>query len=985
MKLNGVTVESGYLVIHTNDGIRRQSMKWRGVEQLRAKALSLVGKNIRTTTSGTWDPSIWFATIDEVRSAPPSTHLPGPAVVPETVLPMITTLKMNIQNAPAVSVTQKNFVAMDISALILEAESGDMEAQFALAQRYDKGEGTSRSILKAMAWYQQAAEQGHKASLQVLNGEASDVISSSGNLVKSVGLVTKIFGPPGTGKTTTLLKHVKDALESGVPPDQIGYFSFTNKATEEAKDRMVKGFPQYAVETDFPYFQTLHSLANQALRTRVNLLSEDQALEFDKDVLIDRPMMREGDESSRVVRVKHPILDAATTARSIKQPFAEYLQSMPTSQRWTLNKWLGHRYSQWENPFQTTAIARFSEYLVRFEKYKDSLGVIDYADMLERAMDQSENLPQFELLIVDEAQDLTPIQWDIVRVLISRAKVTYVAGDDDQAICESFGARASEFVAFESNQDDVVLNESHRVPPGVHGKLPPLVERLNQRFPFRKDKSWMPKRSGHQGLVTHVESESKLLEEVLLWNRPQQNKSFLLMFPTNASLNRFSDLLRHNLIDHYAANELIGAQPSNLRLQTIWGAKGGEADYAALVQSSDMDRKMLKEDPRLEYVAVTRAMEVFYYVGFPMPALKKVPELSAISPLEKTATSPLSTDSVDRFADKFRRSGAQKGVINMESPLSATPKLLPSPFLLSSVVLAGFDEGLAAANKGDFATALGEWAPIAEQGNSAAQFNLGYIFHEGLGVSQDFAEAIKWFRLAANQGEVAALRNIGYMYKAGQGVTQDFREAEKWLRLAADKGYAKAQLDLGRMYDKEAERLYRLAAEQGDSDAQVELGWRLGGPVDIEAVKWFRMAAEQGDWLAQVLLGFMYEEGTTLQKNNILAYALYNISAANYPSEPNLAAESRDQLSLTMSAMATEFAQNLSREMNKSGNLLKELDKHAKDPNVIDLGEKKLPSVSKPTVTRDRSWERQAASLYFDGNSSLMSDSEFEMIHGYER
>jgi hypothetical protein len=169
----------------------------------------------------------------------------------------------------------------------------------------------------------------------------------------------------------------------------------------------------------------------------------------------------------------------------------------------------------------------------------------------------------------------------------------------------------------------------------------------------------MPKSSDHQGMVIYLESESKLLEEILLWNRPKQEKSFLVMFPTNASLKRISDLLRHSLIDHYAANELFGVQPSNLRLQTIWGAKGGEADYAALVQSSEMDRKMLIEDARLEYVAVTRAKEIFYYVGFQMPVLKKAPELSAIS-LEKTATPSLSTDSVDRLADKFRRSSAQK-------------------------------------------------------------------------------------------------------------------------------------------------------------------------------------------------------------------------------------------------------------------------------------------------------------------------------------
>jgi ATP-dependent exoDNAse (exonuclease V) beta subunit len=89
-----------------------------------------------------------------------------------------------------------------------------------------------------------------------------------------------------------------------------------------------------------------------------------------------------------------------------------------------------------------------------------------------------------------------------------------------------------------------------------------------------------------------------------------------MMFPTNGSLQAFSQSLLGRGIGHFAANELMGGTPTNLRLLTIWAAKGGESEFAALVKSSNMDEKMLAEDPRLEYVAVTRAKEKFYYVGF---------------------------------------------------------------------------------------------------------------------------------------------------------------------------------------------------------------------------------------------------------------------------------------------------------------------------------------------------------------------------------
>ena len=111
-----------------------------------------------------------------------------------------------------------------------------------------------------------------------------------------------------------------------------------------------------------------------------------------------------------------------------------------------------------------------------------------------------------------------------------------------------------------------------------------------------------------------------------------------------------------------------------------------------------------------------------------------------------------------------------------------------------------YDAGLAAAQSGDFATALREWTPLAEQGDARAQYNLGIMYGKGDGVPQDDAEAVKWYRLAAEQGLAVAQFNLGVMYNFGKGVPQDGAEAVKWFRLAAEQGYAKAQFNLGYMY-----------------------------------------------------------------------------------------------------------------------------------------------------------------------------------------
>ena len=65
---------------------------------------------------------------------------------------------------------------------------------------------------------------------------------------------------------------------------------------------------------------------------------------------------------------------------------------------------------------------------------------------------------------------------------------------------------------------------------------------------------------------------------------------------------------------------------------------------------------------------------------------------------------------------------------------------------------ADYQKGLTAAQSGDFATALREWTPLAEQGNASAQFNLDIMYEKGEGVPQDYKTAVKWFRLAVKQG-----------------------------------------------------------------------------------------------------------------------------------------------------------------------------------------------------------------------------------------
>lgn len=108
--------------------------------------------------------------------------------------------------------------------------------------------------------------------------------------------------------------------------------------------------------------------------------------------------------------------------------------------------------------------------------------------------------------------------------------------------------------------------------------------------------------------------------------------------------------------------------------------------------------------------------------------------------------------------------------------------------LAGTVSAQDFDKGRDAFEAGDYATALQEWRPLAEQGNANAQNQLGVMYHFARGVPQDYAEAAQWLRLAAEQGNAAAQFNLGLMYSLGRGVLQDNVLALMWWNIAGANG-----------------------------------------------------------------------------------------------------------------------------------------------------------------------------------------------------
>jgi thymidine kinase len=221
--------------------------------------------------------------------------------------------------------------------------------------------------------------------------------------------IHKIFGPPGSGKTTYLLNLVEQELESGVPSRSIGYFAFTRKAANEARDRAIAKFNELNAETDFPWFRTLHSLAYRCLRVSNNeIMKPEHYREFARQAGLDMSVST-GDEEF-VVQTDNPILNEINLARIRGVDLKTHYNNSRIPIEWF-----------------------HFEYVERaYRHYKYSNNLMDFTDLLEQIVQEPDYLPKLETVIIDEAQDLSRLQWQMVYALAERSNNVYIAGDDDQ-------------------------------------------------------------------------------------------------------------------------------------------------------------------------------------------------------------------------------------------------------------------------------------------------------------------------------------------------------------------------------------------------------------------------------------------------------------------------------------------------------------------------------------------------------------------------
>jgi TPR repeat protein len=203
---------------------------------------------------------------------------------------------------------------------------------------------------------------------------------------------------------------------------------------------------------------------------------------------------------------------------------------------------------------------------------------------------------------------------------------------------------------------------------------------------------------------------------------------------------------------------------------------------------------------------------------------------------------------------------------------------------IAAPALADTSAGLEAFKNGDYQRAYREWKAAADAGQAEAEFDLGVLYAQGLGVRRDLTTAANWYRKSARQGNAEAEFALGQMYSRGWGVPRDEADALRWFQMANSVDSSGAPTDWTRVEgygmpqdQRQAAYWYRQAADQGHPEAQFNLArlYASGQGVkrdEEQAARWVSAAAAQGYAPAQANLGERFAAGNGVAQNHRRAY-----------------------------------------------------------------------------------------------------------------
>lgn len=315
------------------------------------------------------------------------------------------------------------------------------------------------------------------------------------------------YGPPGTGKTTYLLNLLEELLKK-YSPQEIAYVSYTRKGSYEGRDRALERFNY--TEEDFPYFRTLHSIAFRQLNvSRGNMISRSYYKAFSEKM----GMKFTGfyTEDFRNDDDKYLFFDILQ--RNNPKAAKRFILDMDIDKL----RFVQHNY----------------------DRFKKHMNIYDFTDLLEIYVRDGKTLP-VKVAIIDEAQDLTTLQWKMIWKAFSECEEVHIAGDDDQAIYEWSGADVEYFLNIKGSSE--ILRKSYRLPDNVLNFSKSITNQIHKRV--KKDYHG----TGKEGRINFMADIDEL--------NINEEETYLMLSRNNWFLQEFEKYCRERGIIYRKKGEL---------------------------------------------------------------------------------------------------------------------------------------------------------------------------------------------------------------------------------------------------------------------------------------------------------------------------------------------------------------------------------------------------------------------------------------------
>tara|TARA_R110000824_G_scaffold52675_3_gene146002 strand:- start:2397 stop:3914 length:1518 start_codon:yes stop_codon:yes gene_type:complete len=314
-----------------------------------------------------------------------------------------------------------------------------------------------------------------------------------------------IFGPPGTGKTTRLLNIADEYLKGSYKPNEICFVSFTRKAAYEARDRAIEKFN--LDKSDLPYFRTLHSLAWEALG------------------MLPAQMINNSDKTNiaKELGLFFSLRDFYTLPEEINIIGSTKGDRLMMTEQLARSKMIDLK-TEWNNTeYEDIPWEEMEQFWEYYSRYKFEKGKMDFIDMISNFNKVAPELDH-KILIVDEVQDLTQVQWGMIDVLSETAEYTYIAGDDDQAIYRWSGADVYTLQNIPGKRE--ILTQSYRCPEKVWD----LASKIISKVKHRVAKDWKPRLE--EGTVEYIDE---------IWRLDMTKGTWLILVRNNKYITDYEE------------------------------------------------------------------------------------------------------------------------------------------------------------------------------------------------------------------------------------------------------------------------------------------------------------------------------------------------------------------------------------------------------------------------------------------------------------